>query len=93
MGAYGLRNNIFDMWLMAIFGIVGYLMRRYNLPIPPMILGLILGPLAEDYFLTSVTSSGEDPLVFFTRPISGILMVISLFIFFWLFIRPLLKGR
>ena len=60
-----------DVWFMAIFGIVGYFMRRYDLPSPPMILGLILGPLAEKYFLTSMIGCGNDWTIFFCRPVSG----------------------
>jgi putative tricarboxylic transport membrane protein len=73
---------------MSIFGVVGYFMRRYNLPSPPMILGLILGPLAEKYFLTSMIGADNDFTIFFTRPVSGCLMVISI----GLLLMPFLRG-
>jgi putative tricarboxylic transport membrane protein len=73
---------------MAIFGIVGYFMRRYDLPSPPMILGLILGPLAEKYFLTSMIGAENDFSIFFRRPVSGSIMVISIA----LLIMPFLRG-
>lgn len=78
IGAFALRNDLADVWFMALFGILGYFMRRYALPIPPLILGVILGPLAESYFLTTMIGEGNDPSVFFRRPISACLMVISI---------------
>jgi putative tricarboxylic transport membrane protein len=88
LGAFALRNDMADVWFMAIFGIVGYFMRRYELPIPPMILGIILGPLAEKYFLTTMIGAGNDFTIFFTRPVSGCLMVISV----GLLLMPFLRG-
>lgn len=91
IGAFALRNDMTDVWFMAIFGIVGYFMRRYDLPSPPMILGLILGPLAEKYFLTSMIGAGNDWTVFFTRPVSGCLMIISIALLILPFLRNLGK--
>ncbi len=78
LGAFALRNDLADVWFMALFGILGYFMRRYNLPIPPLILGLILGPLAESYFLTTLIGVGNDFTIFFRRPVSASLMIISI---------------
>jgi putative tricarboxylic transport membrane protein len=91
LGAFALRNDMTDVWFMAIFGIVGYIMRRYDLPSPPMILGLILGPLAEKYFLTTMISCGNDWTIFFCRPVSGSLMIISIGLLLMPFLRGLLK--
>jgi putative tricarboxylic transport membrane protein len=88
LGAFALRNDTTDVWFMAIFGIVGYFMRRYDLPSPPMILGLILGPLAERFFLTSMIGAENDFSIFFRRPVSGSIMVISIA----LLIMPFLRG-
>jgi putative tricarboxylic transport membrane protein len=88
LGAFALRNDMSDVWFMVIFGIIGYFMRRYDIPSPPMILGLILGPLAERYFLTSIIGAGNDFTIFFRRPVSGTIMVISLA----LLIMPFIKG-
>jgi putative tricarboxylic transport membrane protein len=94
LGAFALRNDMTDVWFMAIFGIVGYFMRRYDLPSPPMILGLILGPLAEKYFLTSMIGCANDWTMFFCRPVSGSLMVISIGLLIMPFLRNLgKKGR
>jgi putative tricarboxylic transport membrane protein len=88
LGAFALRNDMADVWFMAIFGIAGYFMRRYDLPIPPMILGIILGPLAEKYFQTTMIGAGNDFTIFFTRPVSGCLIVISI----GLLLMPFLRG-
>jgi putative tricarboxylic transport membrane protein len=94
LGAFALRNDMTDVWFMVIFGIVGYLMRRYDLPSPPLILGLILGPLAEKYFLTTMIGCGNDWTIFFCRPVSGSLMIISIGLLLMPFLRGLLrKGK
>ena len=94
IGAFALRNDMADVWFMALFGILGYLMRRYGLPIPPLILGVILGPLAESYFLTTMIAEANNYWVFFTRPLSGCLMVFSIGLLIMPFIRTLInKGR
>jgi putative tricarboxylic transport membrane protein len=71
-----------------LFGILGFFMRRFNLPIPPLILGIILGPLAEQYFLTSMVSHANDVTVFVTRPVSAALLFTSVGLLLW----PAAKG-
>jgi putative tricarboxylic transport membrane protein len=88
LGAFALRNDMADVWFMVIFGIIGYFMRRFDIPSAPMILGLILGPLAERYFITSIISAGNDFTIFFCRPMSGTIMVISI----CLLIMPIIRG-
>jgi putative tricarboxylic transport membrane protein len=77
IGAMSIRNNVVDLWLMLGFGVVGYLFERLKFPIAPLVLGVILGPLAEEAFLNSMISSGNDWTVFFTRPIAGMVMVFT----------------
>ncbi len=94
IGAFALRNDIADVWFMALFGILGYFMRRYDLPIPPLILGLILGPLAESYFLTTLIGAGNDFTIFFRRPISACLIIISIGLLLVPFLRRIgKKGK
>lgn len=87
IGAFALRNDMADVWFMALFGILGYFMRRYALPIPPLILGVILGPLAESYFLTTMIGEANDVTVFFRRPISSCLLVMSIGLLLMPFLR------
>ena len=77
LGAYASRNNATDLWLLAGFGIVGYLFERFRFPITPLVLGVILGPLAETSFMTTMVSFNNDWTVFFTRPVSGVLMTMA----------------
>ncbi len=75
IGAFSARNNVTDLWMIVTFGIVGYLFEKYRFPIAPMVLGCILGTQAESSFMTSMISYQNDWTVFFTRPISGTVMV------------------
>jgi putative tricarboxylic transport membrane protein len=78
LGAFAARNNITDVWLIVVFGVIGYLCERFRFPIAPLVLGVILGPLAETNFMTTMISFGNDWTVFFTRPISGTVMAIAI---------------
>jgi putative tricarboxylic transport membrane protein len=93
LGAFAARNNITDVWLMVVFGVVGYLCERLRFPIAPMVLGVILGPLAETNFMTTMISFGNDWTVFFTRPISGTIMVIALLTVIYPVLRQLRRKR
>jgi putative tricarboxylic transport membrane protein len=75
IGAFSARNNVTDLWMIVIFGFVGYLFERFKFPIAPMVLGCILGTQAESSFMTSMISYQNDWTIFFTRPISGLIMV------------------
>jgi putative tricarboxylic transport membrane protein len=77
IGALAARNNINDLWTIVAFGAVGYLFEKFRFPIAPMVLGTILGPLAENYFLTAMISAEGDWTTFFTRPVSLVLMLLS----------------
>jgi putative tricarboxylic transport membrane protein len=77
IGAMSIRSNVTDLWLMIAFGVIGYIAERLRFPVAPMVLGVILGPQAEESFLNSMISHGNDWTVFFTRPISGTLMALT----------------
>jgi putative tricarboxylic transport membrane protein len=83
VGAFGVRNNMADVYICIGFGILGYLLQRYNVPTAPLILGVILGPLAERYFLTSMISYDNQVSVFFTRPLSASIMSIAFAFLVW----------
>jgi putative tricarboxylic transport membrane protein len=91
LGAFGIRNLMADVWLMVAFGVVGLFMRRFGFPIAPFIIGLLLGPMAEGYFLTSMLAADNDLTVFFTRPISAVFMIGGLLIAFGPAFRRLWK--
>src|SRR3989338_8771445 len=70
VGALATRNSTTDMWLIVVFGIVGWLFEKFDFPIAPMVLGAILGPLAETNFMTTMIGYQNDWTVFFTHPVS-----------------------
>jgi putative tricarboxylic transport membrane protein len=77
LGALAQRNNVNDLWTIVAFGALGYAFDKLRFPIAPMVLGAILGPLAESYFLTAMIGAQGDWTVFFTRPVSLALIVLS----------------
>jgi putative tricarboxylic transport membrane protein len=77
MGVYGMRQSAFDVFLLYAIGLMGFLMRRYGFPTAPVIVGMILGPLAEEQMRRSLAISEGDPTVFITRPISGTILVLT----------------
>ncbi|MCC7485130.1 MAG: tripartite tricarboxylate transporter permease [Burkholderiales bacterium] len=93
VGAFAARNNIVDVWLLVVFGALGYLAERYRFPVPPLVLGVILGPLAEQNFMTTMISFSNDWTVFFTRPVSGSLMALGIVTLVWPLARHLLRAR
>ena len=78
IGALSIRNNVIDLWLMIVFGVIGYLFERLKFPVAPLVLGVILGPLAEESFMNSMISFSNDWTVFFTRPIAGTIMLFTI---------------
>lgn len=89
VGAFGVRNNIFDVYVCLAFGVLGWGMKRIGFPSAPLVLGVILGPLAERYFLTSLANSHQDFTVFFTRPISGTILFLALLFVLWSLWTPI----
>ncbi|WP_101842588.1 tripartite tricarboxylate transporter permease [Halobacillus sp. Marseille-P3879] len=79
VGSYALNNSVFDVWVMFISGLIGLLFRRLDYPLGPLILGLILGPMAESNFRRALINNHEQPyMIFFTTPISLILLGLAL---------------
>ncbi|MGN2392968.1 tripartite tricarboxylate transporter permease [Pelomicrobium sp. G1] len=93
LGAFAARNNVTDLWLLASFGILGYLFERFRFPITPLVLGVILGPLAETNFMTTMVSYNNDWTIFFTRPISGTIMVLAIIALVFPLVRTQLRRR
>ena len=78
IGAFAARSNLSDLYVIAAFGLVGFLFERFRFPIAPLVLGTILGPLTENAFMTTMVSFNNNWTVFFTRPISGTILVIAI---------------
>ena len=78
VGSYAVRNSIFDVMIMIIFGFIGYLMQKIRMPVAPVVFGLVLGPLLEENIRRSLIVSAGDWSVFIERPISLIFILISI---------------
>lgn len=77
IGAYSVRNLTFDLWLTLAFGLLGYVLRKFNYPIAPMVLALVLGTMIESNFRRSLLMSRDDPLIFLEQPISATLLAVA----------------
>jgi putative tricarboxylic transport membrane protein len=77
LGAYTLNNNVVDLVILWVIGLLGFGMRVLDVPVAPCVVGLILGPLAEQQFRRALSISQGDATVFFTHPISLALLVIA----------------
>jgi putative tricarboxylic transport membrane protein len=77
IGTYGISQSYVDLVLLYIVGFIGFLMRRFDFPTAPVIIGMILGPLAEQNFRQAMTISQGDMTVLLTRPLSATLLVLA----------------
>ncbi len=87
VGGFVPTLDMHDVWLMLIFGVVGYLMRKLDYPMAPAVLAIVLGPLAEPALRQSLLISGGSFSIFFTRPYAGVITMIAI----GLFVLPLIK--
>ena len=76
IGAFAIRNSLSDVWIMTLFAVLGYLMQRAGYPLAPLVLGAILGPLLERYFVTSMIASDNSLSIFVDSGISLTLVII-----------------
>lgn len=83
IGAYSLNNSVFEVGVMAFFGVVGYLLKKFDFPGLPLILGLILGATVETSLRQGLIMSDNDWSIFFTRPISMVFMAITILMLVW----------
>ncbi len=78
VGGYAPTQTLHDVWLMLLFGVVAYLLRKLNYPVAPAVLSIVLGPLAERSFRQSLLASQGDMMTFVDRPISGIIIALAI---------------
>ena len=76
VGPYAIQSRIFDIWVVAFFGVVGYGLRMLNYPMAPLVLGIVLGELLDRNLRRAMTLADGDYSPFFTRPISAVLVVV-----------------
>ncbi|MDA3814562.1 MAG: tripartite tricarboxylate transporter permease [Candidatus Cloacimonetes bacterium] len=87
IGSFAVRYSFFDIAACLGFGVFGWILRRYNYPVAPIVLGIVLGNIAETNFRRAVMMG--DYTIFFTRPVSLILLVLALVSFAW----PILRNK
>jgi putative tricarboxylic transport membrane protein len=80
IGAYTVGNNIQDVYMMILFGVLGYLMKKFDYEPAPLVMAFLLGPMFETAFRQSLIISGGSPLIFLTRPIAAAFILLSLII-------------
>jgi putative tricarboxylic transport membrane protein len=81
IGAYAINNTLFDVWVMIAFGCGAYILKKFDYPMPPLIIAIILGPLAESNMRRALILSEGNMMIFLTKPISAFFLVISLITF------------
>lgn len=82
VGGYALNNSNFDLGVMAVFGILGWIMTKASIPLAPLLLAMILSGIIETNFRRALSISDNDYTVFLTRPVCAVFLCISLFILF-----------
>ena len=86
IGSYAVHNSMIDIWYMLIFGVIGYVFKKLDYPLAPLVLALVLGDMAENALRQSLIMSQGSLAIFFTRPISGVINAVAIFFF----VMPLL---
>ena len=82
IGAYAVNNALLDVWYMLIFGVIGYVFKKLDYPLTPLVLALVLGDMAETAIRQGLVISQGSPLIFFWSPIAAVITAVALFFFF-----------
>src|SRR5512146_2306771 len=78
VGVYSVNNSVFDIWVMLVMGIFGYFARKLTFDLGPLLLAFVLGPIMERSLRQALLMSGGHPGIFFSRPISGVMMAVAI---------------
>jgi putative tricarboxylic transport membrane protein len=96
IGTFSLSNNLFDVFLMILFGIMGYFFRRLQYEVAPLILAFVLGPMLELNLRQSLIISNGSFAIFFQRPISAVCFIVAIALFspdIWRFVKKILQRK
>src|SRR5262249_52865754 len=96
VGAYSVHSSMIDVWDMLAFGVIGYVFKKLDYPLAPLVPALVLGDLAENALRQSLIMSQGSLAILFTRPISGVISAVALFFFALPVLTPYwrrLRGR
>jgi len=89
VGAYAFDNSMTSVWVAIIFGVLGYIFPKFGYPVIPMLIAIILGPMAEQSFRQSLVMSGDSLMIFIERPIALIFLVMAVLSF----LLPIIRQR
>ncbi len=87
IGSYAIRNNYFDVIIMFGFGILGFILKTAKIPLAPMVLGIILGPMAETQLRRALMINGGNPLLLLKSPINIVVLFLIILSLVWPFVR------
>ncbi|ABL72466.1 MULTISPECIES: tripartite tricarboxylate transporter permease [Paracoccus] len=93
IGVYSVASNTYDLYAVAFFGLLGYVMSKLRCEPAPLLLGFVLGPLLEENLRRAMILSRGDPMTFLTRPISATLLLMSLAVLVLVFLPQIRKRR
>jgi putative tricarboxylic transport membrane protein len=83
VGAFAIGNNLFAVIIVAVFGVIGFVMERNGYPVAAMVLGIIMGTMVEQNLVTSIIKSDGSILPFFERPVAAVLAAMTITALFW----------
>jgi putative tricarboxylic transport membrane protein len=83
IGSFTVKNAIFDVWMMVVFGMLGYLFKKLQYPLAPLVLAIVLGDNAESSFRQAMLMSQGDLSILFSKKLVGIMTTLALILLFW----------
>jgi TctA family transporter len=93
VGAFAINNTAFDVGIMLIAGVIAWILEENGFPITPLILGVVLGRMLEENFVSSMIKADDNILAFFGRPIAATLGAVTLAIWLWPAVQALRARR
>jgi putative tricarboxylic transport membrane protein len=93
VGAYTVHSSMFDVWLMLVFGVLGYLFKKLKYPLAPLVLALVLGDMAESSFRQSMLLSQGKLSIFWSNPLVGSLTALALIMLMWPVVQRLTSRK
>src|SRR5256884_328495 len=91
IGGYTENNTLFTMWMVLVFGVIGFLFKKFGYPLAPLVVAVVLGDDTESSFRRSLILSRGSPAIFFTRPVSLVLLLLALALFLFPVVSPAMK--
>jgi putative tricarboxylic transport membrane protein len=93
VGAYTVHNSMFDVWLMLVFGVVGYVFTKLGYPLPPLVLAIVLGDKAEESFRQAMLSSQGNLSIFWSNWLVGSIMTLGMILLLWPLVTWIMDKR